>query len=48
MILPWEQEEIKRVIEMFGCKVVSLENVKEEDQHVLQGASSDGGPVHQS
>ena len=29
--LPWEEPEIKRVIDIFGCKVISIEEVKKDE-----------------
>lgn len=32
--LPWEEPEIKRVIDAFQCKVLSIEEAKEDDQEM--------------
>jgi hypothetical protein len=31
-MLPWEEPEIKRVIDIFGCKVISIEEVKKDEK----------------
>lgn len=31
-VLPWEEEEVKRVIDLFGCTVMSIEPM-EVDNH---------------
>jgi hypothetical protein len=28
--LPWEEPEVRQVIEAFGCKVISIEEVQDE------------------
>lgn len=40
--LPWEEEEIKRVIMIFGCKVMGIEEVVPRETMVSESTREPG------